>query len=77
MGGLYAANTVRIRGKDIALAPPPPNSGGREPKTRVIPPQNWGVRGASAGMNKLNQTVLVRCDRLSFRILHSEAFYYF
>jgi o-succinylbenzoate synthase len=28
--------------------PQPPNSGGRNPKSRVVSPQTWGVRGASA-----------------------------
>lgn len=35
--------------------PRPPNSGGRNPKTRVSPPQNWGARGANAGLNRFHK----------------------
>ena len=43
-------NTVRLSLFIPALAPPPPKIGGRKPKTRVISPQNWGVRGGKCNV---------------------------
>jgi hypothetical protein len=43
-------NTLNFRIAHIPCTQPPqpPNSGARNPKSLVISPQNWGVRGASA-----------------------------
>jgi o-succinylbenzoate synthase len=44
-GTQYTSNNFHI---PCTWPPQPPNSGGRNPKSPVISPQNWGVRGASA-----------------------------
>ena len=63
-GDSRIAPSVYVAG--VGVRPPrPPNPGGRNPKLRVGPPQDWGVRGASAKLLNLFKTCVytVACVR--------------
>jgi hypothetical protein len=58
--GSGEANTVRIRSKDIALAPLTSQFWGEMTLVFGFLPPELGGGGANAGTNRLNQTVLPR-----------------